>query len=311
MDAADLRVFESVARLGGMNRAAAELNTVQSNVTARIRALEEELGVALFRRHSRGVSLTNAGLRLLPYANRVSSLLNEAKRSVGDDDVPKGPLAIGSLETTAAQRLSPVITMFGKANPGVSLSLKVGTNAALVEQVLNHELDGAFVCAPVRHPDLKSDVVFREELVVATKADVVAIRPVVTAGCKVLVKGPGCAYRERLEGWLQDRGVSEFERLEFGTLEAIISCVEAGLGFTMLPRSVLADAGRAGRIRLHKLAAKDAEVETVFIRRQDVFEFSALRAFLACALSQSARGSGIRQLSKKEIAPIKKDRLNR
>jgi len=66
MDASDLRIFEAVARLGGMNRAAAALNTVQSNVTARIRALEEQLGVQLFRRTSRGVSLTAAGERLLP-----------------------------------------------------------------------------------------------------------------------------------------------------------------------------------------------------------------------------------------------------
>jgi len=68
MDATDLKTFEAVARLGGMNRAAAELNTVQSNVTTRIRALEEELGTPLFQRHSRGVVLTDAGRRLLPYA---------------------------------------------------------------------------------------------------------------------------------------------------------------------------------------------------------------------------------------------------
>ena len=61
MDAGDLRIFEAVARLGGMNRAAAELNTVQSNVTARIRLLEAQLGQTLFRRHSRGVALTAAG----------------------------------------------------------------------------------------------------------------------------------------------------------------------------------------------------------------------------------------------------------
>jgi DNA-binding transcriptional LysR family regulator len=66
MDAADLRIFEAVARLGVMHKAALELNTVQSNVTARIRFLEEDLGVALFRRHSRGVSPTRAGQQLLP-----------------------------------------------------------------------------------------------------------------------------------------------------------------------------------------------------------------------------------------------------
>ena len=80
MDGADLKVFEAVARLGGMNRAAAELNTVQSNVTARIRRLEEELGTPLFDRHSRGVTPTAAGLRLLPYAGRVGELLATARR---------------------------------------------------------------------------------------------------------------------------------------------------------------------------------------------------------------------------------------
>ncbi len=81
MDAGDLRVFEAVARLGGMNRAASELNTVQSNVTARIRQLEEQLGAALFQRHSRGVVLTPAGRRLLPYAAQVGRLLEDARRA--------------------------------------------------------------------------------------------------------------------------------------------------------------------------------------------------------------------------------------
>ena len=70
MDASDLRIFEAVARHGGMNRAAEKLNTVQSNVTTRIQNLEEELGVPLFKRHSRGAALTPAGQRLLPYAQR-------------------------------------------------------------------------------------------------------------------------------------------------------------------------------------------------------------------------------------------------
>src|SRR3954454_22362350 len=101
MDADDLRVFEAVARLGSMNRAAAELNTVQSNVTGRIRALEAELGVPLFHRHARGVSPTAAAQRLLPYAGRVRRLLADARAAVQDDGTPAGPIVVGSLETTA------------------------------------------------------------------------------------------------------------------------------------------------------------------------------------------------------------------
>ena len=104
MDIADLKVFEAVAKTGGMNRAAADLHTVQSNVTARIRALEDELGTPLFERHSRGVTLTASGERLLPYARRVAWLLADAIRAARDDGQPRGPLTIGSLETTAAPK---------------------------------------------------------------------------------------------------------------------------------------------------------------------------------------------------------------
>ena len=95
MESSDLRFFEAVARLGVMTRAAAELYTVQSNVTARIRALEQNLGASLFDRHSSGVTLTDAGRRLLPYARRVSLLLDEAARAVSDDGTPQGTLTIG------------------------------------------------------------------------------------------------------------------------------------------------------------------------------------------------------------------------
>jgi LysR family transcriptional regulator, cell division regulator len=285
MDAADLRIFEAVARLGGMHKAALELNTVQSNVTARIRFLEEALGVALFRRHSRGVCLTRAGQQLLPYAVKMASLLAEARRAVVDSDIPTGALTVGSLETTASLRLPSVVAAFGKAYPEVKLSLRIGTNLTLIEQVLNHELDGAFVCAPVRHPDLKGAAVFHEELVIATSQAAPSLDSIVTTGCKILVKAPGCAYRARLENWLEGQGITQFDTLEFGTLDAIAGCVEAGLGFTMLPRAVLERANGQRRMLLHDLPDREAAVETHFIRRADVYEFSALRAFLASALA--------------------------
>jgi len=117
MDASDLRIFEAVARLGSMSLAGAELNTVQSNVTARIRALEDEIGTALFERHNRGVSLTASGRRLLPYTASVSRLLEDARRAAIDDGVPKGMLTVGSLETTAALHLSPILTEYASRYP--------------------------------------------------------------------------------------------------------------------------------------------------------------------------------------------------
>src|SRR3954447_8622674 len=285
MDAGDLRVFEAVARLGGMNRAARELNTVQSNVTARIRLLEKEVGAPLFKRHSRGVALTNAGERLLPYAMKVAGLLADAKRAVKDDGRPKGPLRIGSLETTAAYRLPPLISRYGASYPAVDLSLKTATNIGLIEGVLNHELDGAFVCGPLDHPDLNQTVVFHEELVIATAVGRKKFSSTIDNGAlKILVKGQGCAYRERLEDMLARRGI-KISRIEFGTLDAIVGWVAAGLGETLLPQSVLAPAVKDKRVEIHRLPPAESKVETLFVTRRDAFVSSALAAFLEIALS--------------------------
>jgi DNA-binding transcriptional LysR family regulator len=283
MDAADLRIFEAVARLGGMNRAAAELNTVQSNVTARVRLLEDELGTPLFERHSRGVTLTAAGQRLLPYAARVRHLLEDARRVVADDGTPRGSLTIGTLETTAAMRLSPLLAAYVGTHPQVDLVLRTGTTCELVEGVLEQRLEGAFVCGPVDHPDLEGEVVFREDLVVLAARSARALDDLLRTGdLKIVVLRAGCSYRQRLEAVLASRGVVGVRVLEFGTLEAILGCVAAGLGITLLPRSIVGPSRRGDELAVHELPAEEARVETLFVRRRGSFVSSALAAFLDC-----------------------------
>src|SRR3982750_4205645 len=133
----DLTTFSAVARTGGITRAAEELNTVQSNGTQRIKALEAEIGTALFERHSRGMSLTGAGRRLLPYAQRMAALSREALLAARDDGEPRGPLVIGSMETTAAVRLPTLLAGFHRSFPAVALSLRTATTANLVTSVLD------------------------------------------------------------------------------------------------------------------------------------------------------------------------------
>jgi DNA-binding transcriptional LysR family regulator len=281
MDRGDLRIFEAVARLGGMSRAAAELNTVQSNVTARIRLLEETLGASLFERHSRGVSLTAAGRRLLPYAQSARTLFEEAARAVRDDGTPRGPLLVGSLETTAALRLAPRLAAFVAAWPEVDLALRTGTTCELTADVLARRLEGALVCGPAAHPELTAEVAFREELAVLTAPGLPSLDQLGAQGAvRIVVLRAGCSYRQRLEDLLARRGIALARQLEFGTLEAIFGCVAAGLGITLLPRSLIGPVWQDGRVAVHPLPAADALVETLFIRRRDGFVSSALAAFL-------------------------------
>jgi DNA-binding transcriptional LysR family regulator len=284
MDAADLRVFQSVARTGSMNRAALELNTVQSNVTARIKSLETEVGFALFARTNRGVTLTAAGRRLLPFATRATRLLDDARRAVADEGAPCGALIVGSLDTTAALHLSPILAAYVAAYPAVDLSLRTGTTREMVEQVLDRQLDGAYVCGPANHPDLLVEPFVREELVILTAPAVTRFETLAgKPDLKIIVLKAGCSYRLQLEAMLARRGIVGVRQLEFGTLEAIISCVSAGVGVTLLPKALLGSLWEHGRVRAHPLPNGEGDVETVFIRHREAFASSALRSFMDMA----------------------------
>jgi DNA-binding transcriptional LysR family regulator len=290
MDAGDLRIFEAVARLGGMNRAAAELNTVQSNVTARIRLLETQLGTRLFHRTSRGVKLTEPGQRLLSYAVKIAHLLKEARLAVEDDGQPKGVLTIGSLETTVALRLSPILADYARAFPEVELGLRTGTTCELVEDVLAHRVEGAFVCGPVAHEDLTSEVFFSEELAILTAKSIRDLDARIAKGnVRSVVLRRGCSYREILETMLAKRGVVGLRHLEFGTLEAIYGSVAAGLGITLLPKTLIGSIWRDGRVAVHEMPPDEARVDTIFVRRRDAFMSSALKAFLKAARPAQVR----------------------
>jgi DNA-binding transcriptional LysR family regulator len=230
MELSDLQTFAAVARCGGITRAAGELNTVQSNVTNRMRALEAEVGVPPFERHARGMTLTDAGRRLLPYAQRLAALSQEALVAARDDGVPRGPLAIGAMETTAAVRLPPLLTQFHHRFPDVQLTLQTGPTAMLTQAVLDNSLDGAFVAGPIEHPDLTTIPVFKEELVLLSASrwkSLAALRAGTPAsGPTILVFRTGCSYRQRLLALSiaarergDDQSADEFMKLAIEALE--------------------------------------------------------------------------------------------
>jgi DNA-binding transcriptional LysR family regulator len=286
MELSDLVTFSTVARLGGITRAADELNTVQSNVTQRVKALEAEIGTVLFERHSRGMTLTGAGRRLLPYAQRMAALAREAVLAARDDGEPRGPLSIGSMETTAAVRLPLLLAEFHRRFPAVRLTLRTAPTADLVAAVLDGTLDGAFVAGPIEHAELTSTTAFREELVLVTAprwtslAGLRAGTP--ESGPTALVFRTGCTYRQRLEQVFSEFGWPSAARFELGTLDGMIGCVAADMGVTLLPRAVVERSDQNGNVSIHTLNAAQSRVETLFIQRRSAHQYSALQGFAAC-----------------------------
>lgn len=284
MELSDLTCFATVARCGSISRAAQQLNTVQSNVTTRIRLLEDRLGAALFTRHSRGMRLTAAGHRLLPYAGQIMALVAEARQAVQTDGSVGGQLAIGTMETTAAVRLPALLARYHAGFPDVDLDISTGTTAALLDRVLDRSLDGAFVAAPVEHPDLDALPLVEEELVVVmaqTWPDLETYRRANPAPTAVVFR-TGCSYRQRLEQYLSGAGWLPFRRLEFGTLEGILGCVSADVGVTLLPRAAVEGSTLRTALRILPLPPGQGRVETLFVRRRDMPQTAAMRAFVDC-----------------------------
>ena len=280
METTDLQYFLAVARAKGMTRASEELHTVQSNISSRIRALENEVGVPLFLRHARGVTLTSAGEKFLPYAERVVQLMREGIDLIGDLDDPRGRLAIGSMETTAGWRLPGLLAAYTFDCPQVDLLLETGPTDDLVQGVIDHRLDGAFVSGPVAHPELQEDIVFTEELVVVTSRHESNLESVLVSGQKVLVFRSGCSYRGRLLTLMGSRGINAPAVMEFGTLEGILGCVAAGMGVTLLPRSVVSGWASHNQVLMHPLAEDLALAQTAFVRRADATASPAMARFL-------------------------------
>jgi DNA-binding transcriptional LysR family regulator len=291
MELSDLVTFSTVARTGGVTRAAEELNTVQSNITQRVKALETEIGTPLFERHSRGMTLTGAGRRLLPYAQRMAALSREAMLAARDDGEPKGPLAIGSMETTAAVRLPSLLAQFHRLFPAVQLTLRTAPTADLVAGVLDGTFDGAFVAGPIDHAELTATTAFKEELVLVTArrwTSLAALRAgTPESGPTALVFRTGCTYRQRLEHVLAGFGWPSAARFELGTLDGMIGCVAADMGVTLLPRAVVERNDLSQSIRLHALTPSQSRVDTLFIQRRGAHQYSALQGLASCLRKSS------------------------
>jgi DNA-binding transcriptional LysR family regulator len=283
MNVADLNVFAAVARHGSITKAARRLNTVQSNVTTRLRLLEQELGVSLFQRHHQGVTLTRSGRDLLPYAHQLDVLLLKARDAVSANQATRGALRLGSMETTAAARLPALLRKYVPAHRNVDVAIETGTTRSLTQAVLEYRLDGAFVAGPVEVDELESTRAFMEELVLVSSPEYKSIPSALAEGKipKVFVFRVGCSYRQKLERFLAGRGLTLVNQLEMGTLEGIIGCVSAGLGITMMPFSVVESYVKRQEVAVHRLSPADARIETVFITRRDLVRSPALEEFMA------------------------------
>ena len=269
MDLSALKIFKSVVEQGGVNKAAAKLHRVPSNVTTRIKQLEAQLGAKLFLRVGRRLALSAEGKLLLTYADQLLRIASEAETALRDGK-PRGTLRIGTMESTAASRLPPVLSRYHALYPDVQIELVTGTSGALVARVHEQDIEAAFVAEPYNADDLETLTVFAEELVLITPKSFGRVRSPKDIGNRTVIAfSAGCSYRRRLEAWLGTGRVVPDRVMEFQSYHAIIACVAAGSGIAVVPRAVieLTPAGR--NVAITALPANIAKTRTHLVWRRE------------------------------------------
>ena len=280
-----------------MTRAAAALNTVQSNVSLRIQRLEEELGATLLVRNSRRMRLTPDGEMLMPFALKLEELSREILKKFGQDDEPRsGSIRIGAIETFAASRLVEIIAGFTRTHPSVDISVETGGTALLWEKILKSELDVAFASRRANEPAFFEEKVFEDELVVIARGEAGCLADLVDSGnarLKVFVQRNGCSFTARLTDYLRERGAPKWPMHAVGTLEGVVGSVRVGGGVAVLPRSYLELVPGARDLSLFDLPEKFRSVEIYLVVQRWKFPIRLLDAFVRSCLN--ARGARVSQ----------------
>lgn len=242
MESRHLFTFLVVVEVGSFTRAAQKLDYAQSSITAQIQALEAELGLPLFDRISKKIVLTDAGRRLLPYAQEISKMHSLAKDALHSGDEVGGSLRIGAPESLAAFRLPGIIKDYRERCPKVKILLKPGACWELTDLVRSGELDLAFLLQPeTEDKDVHKETLIHEEMALVAPVDhslakLEQVEPFHLKEETILHTESGCTYRTLFERYLNNHGVYPDPNLEFWSVEAIKQCVMAGLGISFLPR---------------------------------------------------------------------------
>ncbi|TCW00243.1 putrescine utilization regulator PtrR [Biostraticola tofi] len=271
MDLTQLKMFCCVAETGSLARAAEQLHRVPSNLTTRLRQLEQELGVDLFIREKQRLRLSPIGHNFLCYASRILALSEEAINMTRAGE-PTGNFPLGSMESTAATRLPALLAAYHQRFGQVALSLVTGTSGEMIDGVRAGTLAAALVDGPVHYPEIHGCVSFNETLVMISSLEQPAIGSAHDiAGQTLFAFRPSCSYRLRLESWFHQGGALPGPIMEIQSYHGMQACVASGAGLALLPRSVLEQLPGQERVRVHPLPRDIADASTWLIWRRDAF----------------------------------------
>ena len=250
-----LEVFLAVGQAKSFSRAAERIHLSQPTLSEHMRELEAELGVRLFVRHPRSVSLTEAGRVFDDYATRVVATLAAGRQALAElDGLQRGSLVVGASTTPGTYVLPALIARFRDAYPGIDVALRIANSRIVEERVRDGEVDVAVIGGHTLGPGercVAAGIVDELQLIAGTKQPIGAtISRAKLAQQPLLIREEGSATRQVMERALRQAGIAVRPAMELDHTETIKRAVMAGLGIAFVSRYAIEDEVRAKRLRV-------------------------------------------------------------
>ncbi len=298
-----LRIFLAVARHLSYSRAAEELRLTQPAVSAQVRELERHLGGIFFERVGRAIRLTEAGAELVGYAERISTLADEARLTIEEfGGLRRGRVAVASVSTAGAYVLPPLLGAFRERHPGIRISLQVKNRAACQQHLFRSEVDLVVMGRVPEQIPHEAEPFLADELVIiaASNHPLAGARRIAAdrlAREAFILREVGSGTRLNAEEFLRQQGISARPGLELGDNSAVKEAVAAGLGVALLSRHAIRMELALGRLAVLDVRGFPLQRRWYIVQRERqrlTHAAAAFKAFLltsAEALLGPAKGS--------------------
>ena len=273
MELRHLRYFAAVAETGNLSRAAEKLFIAQPPLSLQIRHLEEELGVALFTRHPKGVRLTPAGESLLPEARQLlerAARLGDLARTGGAS--PGGSLTLGYVPSASGLVLPELMRQLRKRHPGVTIALREMISDEQNEALVAGHIDAGIARSAPRHPRIAAACQIPDAFCLAVAASdgrgagTLDLRDHAESSFVAFTRHRGPAYFDQSIHLCSQAGFSPRIRYEASTVHGVLDLVSAGLGVALVPASTVLLATQG--VRVHALRHRARAEVLVLLRRK-------------------------------------------
>ena len=290
-----LRIFQAVAQARSFTRAADAVHLTQPGISKHIKQMEEYFGIPLFDRLGKKVALTQAGEILSEATQEIMASITAAEQRIEElKGLRGGKLVLGASFALGIYVLPGILAAFRKRYPAVEVTVDISLSAKIMAKILANKLDLGLVSQEAHDPRLFARQFMTDELIAIVPsnhpwANRKRIRPQEFMRETFIVAARGAGVRAAVEERLKQKGIVLTNVIDFGNMEGVKRAVEAGLGISIQPQSVVQREISAGSLTGVSLAGLDDKLGRFYICRRDKHLSNAAKAFLALLQAQTRK----------------------